>query len=163
MFNEQQEWMKDLTYPEKLKAYGHTFETLAEEHSRNMNYIVELQRRLIFMNRWRDERKGPSFCECSAMVWDSDNEGFLVPYLYCIIKEGSQTFTRETSSLCATCSNTPCDHFFDPTHKSSDCIGTDYNKRESTKYPSTPCIYANPSDEDIDIALRYHEEEFGDT
>ena len=31
----------------------------------------------------------------------------------------------------------------------------DYKERKS-RYPITPCIYCNPSDEDIDIALRFH-------
>jgi len=164
MFDKQAEWMESLTYPEKLEAYGHTFESLAEVYRGSVNYNIELLRRLRFINRWRDERKGPAICECSAMVWDSDEEGFVVPYLYCVIKEGQKRLEvekKEVGSLCATCSNTPCDHFFDPTHSTSDCIGADYKRRESEKYPSTPCVYTNPSDEDIGIALGYHEEEFG--
>ncbi len=152
------DFLASLSFPERMKAYGHTFESLAEAYRTTTNEMCELARRLRLMERWKDEKK-TMFCSCSAMVWDQEFEGNLVPYFYCVIKGGERTNTPidGLEKGCATCENTPCDHFYEPEHNSGDC--QDYIRRKSKRYPVTPCIYANPSDVDIDFALELYREE----
>lgn len=150
------EYLANLTFAEKMRAYGHTFESLAGVYKISTNQVCELARRLRLIQTWLDRRVGPAYCTCSAMVWDQEFEGNLVPYLYCVIKEGMRRIkdVEEFGEGCATCENTPCEHFWEPEHDSRNC--RDYTRRKSKKYPVTACVYANPSDSDIDIALELH-------
>ena len=152
----QREYLASLTFPEKMKAYGHTFESLAGAYKITQNQACEFARRLRLIQAWLDRRTGSAYCTCSAMVWDQGFEGNIVPYLYCVIKEGMRRIkdVEEFGEGCATCENTPCEHFWEPEHDSSNC--REYVKRKSKKYPVTACIYANPSDSDIDTALELY-------
>ncbi len=153
------EYLASLTFTEKMRAYGHTFESLAGAYEVATNKVFEFARRLRLIEEWLDRGGESSHCVCSAMVWDQEFEGNVVPYLYCIIKEGEERVfgANDLEKGCATCEKTPCVHFYDAYHDSGTC--QDYVRRTSEKYPTTPCIYANPSDADIDYALELHREE----
>jgi len=153
----QGEYLASLTFPEKMKAYGHTFESLADAYKISTNQVCEFARRLRLIEVWSDKGVDPPYCTCSAMVWDQEFEGNIVPYLYCVIVGGMDRIrgTRDFGEECATCENTPCEHFWEPEHDSMNC--RDYVRRKSKKYPVTACVYANPSDSDIDIALELHQ------
>jgi len=156
LVDQSREYLASLTFPEKMKAYGHTFESLANTYEISTNQVCEYARRLRLIQAWLDIRDGPAYCTCSAMVWDQEYEGNVVPYLYCVIKGGMSRIKEvgEIDRGCATCEHTPCEHIWDPEHDSEHC--RDYMRRKSEKYPITPCIYVNPSDVDIDIALELH-------
>ncbi len=159
MAERQAEFLASLTFAEKMRAYGHDFESLAGVYERATNQVCEFARRLRLIEVWSDRRPGPTYCGCSAMVWDQEFEGNIAPYLYCVIKEGMERIksVRKFGDECAMCENTPCEHFWEWEHDSSDC--QDYMKRKSEKYPIAACVYANPSDSDIDIALELYKSE----
>jgi hypothetical protein len=145
-------WMK-LTPPERLAAMGYTFDTLSTEHYSLVRQLTEARRRLRLIGRWADSGRS-GFCQCSAMsLWEDD--GNVVPYLYCLIEEGASRVSGEGVSednKCVRCKEAPCDHFYDPEF---DCwICGDFSPRKS-KYRISPCVYVNPSDEDIDMALEF--------
>ena len=156
IIKQQNEWLASLTFSEKMKAYGHDFESLARAYKITTNQMCEFAKRLRLIQAWLDKDIDRPFCTCSAMVWDQEFEGNVVPYLYCVIVGGMDRVrgTREFGEECSTCENTPCEHFWEHDHDSQNC--RDYVRRKSKKYPITPCMYANPSDTDIDIALEMH-------
>lgn len=157
IMEEQGAYLASLTFPEKMRAYGHDFDSLADVYEISTNYMSELARRLRLIGEWSDHNVHP-YCQCSAMVWDSEFEGCVVPYLYCLIKEGMERIEREISewNKCVRCSKAPCEKYFDPEASTSDC--SDFVKRIS-KYLHSPCCWANPSDEHIDMALEFHKKE----
>jgi len=153
VIEQQRKYLASLTFPERMKAYGHTFESLANVYKITQDRASEYAKRLRFIQMWLDRRDGQSYCVCSAMVWDQEVEGNVVPYLYCVIKEGMRSVkdVEGFGEVCATCENTPCEHFWEPEHESRNC--REYTRRKSKKYPVAACVYANPSDDDIDFAL----------
>lgn len=72
---------------ERMRGLGYTFETLSSFTEMQGRWCNEYLQRLKLMGEWADSEM-PTYCQCSAMVWDSDREGFMVPYLYCVIIDG---------------------------------------------------------------------------
>lgn len=102
---------------------------------------------------------GGKTCLCSAYSL-LDDRVYAVPYLYCVIEEGRKRLNcPDKENLCIRCSKAPCEHFYDPEYDDREC--KDFFPRKSV-YSTSPCPYANPSDEDIASALIVRSKNRGD-
>jgi hypothetical protein len=107
------------------------------EHARRLKMIVEMEGKTCL-------------CSVYSLLDDCD---YAVPYLYCVIEEGRKRVNYKDINFCIRCSKAPCEHFYDPEYDDREC--KDFTPRKSV-YPTSPCPYANPSDEDIASALIIH-------